>query len=1054
VILYELLTGLRPFDSQRLRKAALDEVVRILREEEPPRPSTRLSTNESLPSLAALRQTEPKRLMALMRGELDWVVMKCLEKDRNRRYETANGLVRDVQRYLADEAVEARPPSAGYRVRKFLRRHKGPVLAAAAMVVLLVVGATVSTWQAVRATRAEGVAEERRESAEAAEREAKDERDVAEKERQRAETNEAKAQRSLYIANMNRVRFELEHNNIEPARKLLDLYRQPETPEKDPRGWEWFYWDRMCKGELHTLKGHQGQVLAVAFSPDGSLLASAGGSPNPTIKVWDTVTGKELRTLTGFTAAVSMIVFSPDGRMLASRSSTAVTLWQVTTGKEIRTLTLEGKGTIGPVAFSPDWKTLAVGVSEGASKSIKFWDLGEQKWHGSLPANTDTHRLQYSPDGKRLALASSDGAQLWDVARRTLLHVFTGHSFTNHFSLTLVSEAITALAFSPDGRILATCSQDGTAMLHDVRSGKHIRTLTALPAGYGGASGLFDLAFSPDGNSLITAGQYGSLKLWDVSTGREELSFLGDSNRVLCVAISPDGTRLASGSTAGEIKIWDALAGPTQSLSSDRIIYPRFHAFSPNGKMMAREYGRRVEVWHLGQARPALLLDHAPAYADAITFSPDSKILASACSLYDRESRQTTSEIRLWNLESGQVVRSFAGFKDSISLLVFSPDGKTLALKTETVEGDRRKRQEAINLWDLETGKEQQSFPGSCVAFTSDGQTLAVVGDDRTLKLIDRNHGRELLHLKSQGTGKFVTLSRDGSRLFFDSTVWETATGQPICGLAGIEASANAYFSPDGKRLFSVIPASANRGLLGIWDTTMGDLLLEVPVPGRRLVVHPDGWRCDVSSTGRGGTWLVDAQPLTPELRQQREAHNLVAQLFRKPMLKEDVLAFLRGLKTISESVRQEALVLAQQQEQDAELLNVRSGMILIHADRTPVEYRQALKWAEEAQRLRPRFGPFVNTFGVALYRVGRYEEAVAALERSRELNLKASQVDHYAYDLLFLAMAQWQLGRHDEAKASLQRARDHESHPGHVEPRHWREAEALIEGKPNEPDK
>src|SRR5262245_65131791 len=107
VILYELLTGLRPFDSARLRKAAVDEMIRILREEEPPRPSTRLSTDESLPSVAALRQTEPKRLTALMRGELDWVVMKCLEKDRSRRYETANGLARDVQRYLDDEVVEA-----------------------------------------------------------------------------------------------------------------------------------------------------------------------------------------------------------------------------------------------------------------------------------------------------------------------------------------------------------------------------------------------------------------------------------------------------------------------------------------------------------------------------------------------------------------------------------------------------------------------------------------------------------------------------------------------------------------------------------------------------------------------------------------------------------------------------------------------------------------------------------------------------------------------------------------------------------------------------------
>jgi tetratricopeptide (TPR) repeat protein len=149
VILYELLTGLRPFDDKRLRKAALNEMIRVIREEEPSKPSTRLSTAESLPSLAASRQTEPKRLMAMLRGELDWVVMKCLEKQRDRRYATANGLTRDIQRFLADEPVEARPPSAGYRLRKFVRRNRGAVLAAAlvALAVLAGVAGVAVQWR-------------------------------------------------------------------------------------------------------------------------------------------------------------------------------------------------------------------------------------------------------------------------------------------------------------------------------------------------------------------------------------------------------------------------------------------------------------------------------------------------------------------------------------------------------------------------------------------------------------------------------------------------------------------------------------------------------------------------------------------------------------------------------------------------------------------------------------------------------------------------------------------------------------------------------------------
>ena len=154
VILYELLTGLRPIDAKRLRNAALTEMIRIIREEEPSKPSTRLSTDESLPSLAALRQTEPRKLMRLLRGELDWVVMKCLEKHRERRYETASGLARDIQRYLADEAVEARPPSAGYRLGKFVRRHKGQVIAASLVLLSLLGGlAAVAAVQTVANAR-------------------------------------------------------------------------------------------------------------------------------------------------------------------------------------------------------------------------------------------------------------------------------------------------------------------------------------------------------------------------------------------------------------------------------------------------------------------------------------------------------------------------------------------------------------------------------------------------------------------------------------------------------------------------------------------------------------------------------------------------------------------------------------------------------------------------------------------------------------------------------------------------------------------------------------
>ncbi len=154
VLLYELLTGTTPLERKRFKEAAWDEIRRMIREEEPPRPSMRLSSTDTLPSLATFRHTEPAKLKKLVRGELDWIVMKALEKDRTRRYETANGLARDIQRYLDDEVVEARPPSTGYRIGKFVRRHKAQVIAAGLVLLALLAGIAGTTWGLIREARA------------------------------------------------------------------------------------------------------------------------------------------------------------------------------------------------------------------------------------------------------------------------------------------------------------------------------------------------------------------------------------------------------------------------------------------------------------------------------------------------------------------------------------------------------------------------------------------------------------------------------------------------------------------------------------------------------------------------------------------------------------------------------------------------------------------------------------------------------------------------------------------------------------------------------------
>lgn len=194
VVLYELLTGTTPLERDRFRRAAWDEMLRMIRDEEPQRPSTRLSGSGSLPTVAAQRQLEPIRLTRLVRGELDWIVMKCLEKDRSRRYDTANGLARDVERYLTDEPVEACPPSAAYRLRKTARKHRAALATAATIAFLLIGGTVISVWQAVRAGRAEVQADQDRRAAVDAEKETATQRDQAIAEKKRADEERAIAQ--------------------------------------------------------------------------------------------------------------------------------------------------------------------------------------------------------------------------------------------------------------------------------------------------------------------------------------------------------------------------------------------------------------------------------------------------------------------------------------------------------------------------------------------------------------------------------------------------------------------------------------------------------------------------------------------------------------------------------------------------------------------------------------------------------------------------------------------------------------------------------------------
>src|SRR4051794_27582434 len=320
VLLYELLTGTTPFDKEALGGSGLEEMRRMIREDEPPRPSARVSSlqPEALSTTSQRRSTDPRRISAALHGELDWIVMRALEKDRSRRYESAGAFATDVQRYLSDEPVLACPPSTMYKFHKFARKHKAALATAVAIAASLILGTTASAWQAARATHAEAQANANANQAQEKAQEASTQRDEAQRQRDEVKalnekllTTQQALQSTLYAAHMNLAQNAWDAGGSQRVKELLEQHR-PKPGETDLRGFEWHYLYRLCHGELLTLTGHANRVNSVAFSPDGKRLASA--SADFTVKVSDAQTGQELLSLKGGTSGVGTmsIVFSPD----------------------------------------------------------------------------------------------------------------------------------------------------------------------------------------------------------------------------------------------------------------------------------------------------------------------------------------------------------------------------------------------------------------------------------------------------------------------------------------------------------------------------------------------------------------------------------------------------------------------------------------------------------------------------------------------------------------------------------------------------------------------
>jgi serine/threonine protein kinase/WD40 repeat protein len=467
VLLYELLTGMTPIDRKRLGQNALLEILRVIREEEPPRPSARLSTCETLASIAATRRTEPAKLARLLRGELDWIVMKCLEKERSRRYETANALARDLERYLHDEVVEARPPSAGYRLRKIVRKHRTALATAATVVLLLVAGVAVSTWQAVRATRAEGHARDEQEKTAEALTVAERNQQEAELQRKKAETQAA----SLAV--------DIDLKYCEDGDIALGLLRLAETLKSIPEhakelrecaALNILAWGQKIRPAIGPLT-HDGYAVTQAIlSPDGLSVLSLG--QDGTTRSWDSLTGKQQRAI--LDQPPSALKVAPSGQIQFSNDGlTALTI----RGNWSQRIGLDG-------VFRTIYDSDVI---------VRLWDAGT----GQLRAATSRHA------GRLFDVRLSQNSSLLVTAWSPVLNMsFTNSQYTVFLwdartgqlirKLDLQQGSIPLIDVSPDGRWVLI-SQDEQ---FSVWSREVDRPLKRLAGG--------NAVFSPSGESAVS----------------------------------------------------------------------------------------------------------------------------------------------------------------------------------------------------------------------------------------------------------------------------------------------------------------------------------------------------------------------------------------------------------------------------------------------------------------------------------------------------------------------------------------------------------------------
>jgi len=798
-ILYELLAGMPLFEENEFANLSFMSMLRKIREISPLHPAARLNTQDEKSTLIAdKRGTTPNSLEKELQGDLGWIILKALAREKENRYQSVSDLMADIRHYLAGQPVAAHPPSILYQVKNFFRQKKWAALFAVVFSLLL---AALFTWN-VQARKG------------------------AELERARAVELQKEANFELARAQKEQAGALARQNNFQLARLLAihSLLNQAKAGKYFPLD------------DIQLPYEFQDWIIAYAMPGLSPRLGLCTPSPylaaadkEGTVKIWELANQKPLASFGERGEVFHAVSLSPDGRYLAASGKKNVKIWNTYAKKILAEYHIEDGDNreIAFIHFSPNGQYLAIGYPG----STDLWEVALGKVISALPGIPSAPAcLAFSPDTKFLAITGPGNT----------IDILDIPAFTTNRSLNPETEKISALCFGPDGKTLALGGETDI-LTYDTGTGQRVRTAKAHKGP------IRAISFSPNQKYLASASQDGTIKIWELPAFKEISLLKPTDGAVIWVGFSPDSRFLVSTSQDKIIRVW-AMAREKEIISpADSQGFMKDPQFDPQGHYLAATDDQTITTWRLPGAQVGLALKIPDNPFTGFCLSPDGKILATAAQnqvkLRDNESGKEIITLKedlkgvhtlgfnpsgkylagsgenaskIWEIQSGREIISFRLRSARPGPLCFSPNGKYLAT------GDSSG---TITIRDLTTLTVTSSLRGhdgpiTAIHFSPDGEHLASSAardmDIRVWNLKDRHaltlegHTAEVLSLDYSPDGRYLaSASADGT-----IKAWDPKTGIPLTTLKNdAPGPAGINFSPDGRFL-----ASTSTQGLKIWD--------------------------------------------------------------------------------------------------------------------------------------------------------------------------------------------------------------------------------------------